>query len=176
MSEKEQRRALLVAKRARALALVLLTRREDLRIEEVQDDIGLDYIVRLHTKGKDGLREFGVALRGAWAAETEDHADKALHPAVQELKRYGPFLRPVCLFFFTMEDDGAWYTWLAEPVESEGGKPLLRWRDEPACLPLDKKALKEIVERVDSWYDAAFPSLIVNGPGGSKVERKRAKQ
>jgi hypothetical protein len=175
MSENEGQRQSLIEKRARALAMVLLTRREDLLIEEVKDDIGLDYIVRFQTEGKEGLRELGIELRGVWARVTKDHADEALRPSLQQMQRYGPFLRPVCLFFFTMENDGAWYTWVAEPIESEDGKPLLRWGGEPDCRPLDKRALNEIIERVDWWYDAVFPSLVVNGPGGRKIGRKQSK-
>jgi hypothetical protein len=176
MSEKEQRRKAFIEKRARALAMMLLTRREDLLIEEVSADIGLDYLARFHSAGKEGLREFGVAVRGAWAGVTKDQADKGLRPAVRQLKRHGPSLRPVCLFFFTMENDGAWYTWVAEPVEAEDGKPRLRSCNEPDCRELDRRGLKMIIERVDVWYDALFPSLIVNGPGGGKGERKQAMQ
>jgi hypothetical protein len=175
MSVKAHKRELLVKKRARALTMMLLTRREDLLVEEVNDNIGMDYIVRFHSKGKAGLREFAVQVTGVWPAATKDSADQALGPVLQQLERYGPFLRPICLFFFTMENDGAWYTWLAEPIEAESGKPLLRSRDEPDCRPLDKKALKEIIERVDAWHDALFPALSVNGPGGSKSPRKGAK-
>jgi len=176
MTEKEHHSEIFVEKRARALAMMLLTRRADLLIEEVKDDIGLDYIVRFRTKGKEGLREFGVELRGVWAAVSKDEADKVLRPSVQEMKRYGPFLRPVCLFCFTMENDGAWFTWVAEPIEAEDGTPKLRCCGEPDCRQLDKRALKEILERVDWWYDAIFPSLIVNGPGGGRADRKGAKQ
>jgi hypothetical protein len=101
MSEQERQREVFVAKRARALTMMLLTRREDLLIDEVKDEIGLDYIVRFHSEGKDGLREFGITLRGGLAAVTKEQADEVLRPAVQQVKRYGPFLRPVCLFFFT---------------------------------------------------------------------------
>jgi hypothetical protein len=38
MSEKKHQREMFVEKRARALAMMLLTRREDLLIEEVKDD------------------------------------------------------------------------------------------------------------------------------------------
>ncbi len=175
MSEREHKREILIEKRARALALMLLTRRKDLLIEEVKDDIGLDYLVRLQTEDKEGLRVFGVALRAVREAVTKDHADKVLRSSLQAMKRYGPFGRPVCLFFFTMENDAAWYTWVAEPVESDGGKPGLRYCDQPDCRPLDKKALKGVVEHVDSWYDALFPSLAVNGPGRGKAERRQAK-
>jgi hypothetical protein len=176
ISEKERQRQILIEKRARALALMLLTRRADLLIEEVKDDIGLDYIVRFHTAGKEGLREFGVRLCGAWAAATKNQADEALDAPLQQLKRAGPFLRPVCLFLFTMEDDGAWYTWVAEPRESKAGEPLLRVCDEADCRPLDQRALKGILDRVDGWHEAAFHSLIRNGPGESRGDPRRAKQ
>ena len=176
MSVKEQRREILIEKRARALAMVLLTRREDLLIEEVQDDLGLDYLVRFHTEGKEGLREFGIKLSGVWSAATKEHADQVLRPSVQRMKRYGPFPRPVCLFFFTMEDDGAWYTWVAKPLVSEDSKALLRSCDAPDCWPLDRRTLKGILEQVDAWYDALFPSLVANGTGEGKAERKRTKQ
>ena len=159
MSPTEHQREVLIAKRTRALATMLLASRKDLLIEEVNEDIGLDYLVRFRTKGKAGLRAFGVVLRGAWAAVTREEANTALLPAMHLTKSYGPFLRPVCLFFFTMEDDGAWYSWVAEPIAPEDAKPLLRFRDEPDCRRLDKGALKEIIERVDSWHDTAFPSL-----------------
>jgi hypothetical protein len=176
MSDNTHRREMLVEKRARALAIVLLTRRPDLLIEEVKDDIGLDYVVRFRTEGKDGLREFGVELRGVSAGVTKEIADKLLKPSLQQMKRYGPFARPVCLFLFTMEDDGAWYTWVAEPIEAANGKPLLRSRDDADCRPLDKRAVKEIVERVDRWYDAFFPTLVANGAGGGNGAGRGTRQ
>jgi hypothetical protein len=176
MLEKEQQREIYVEKRARAVTMMLLTREENLLIEEVKEDIGLDYVVRFLSEAKDGLREFGIALRAVWGTATKEQADKELRPRMRQMKRYGPFPRPVCLFFFTMQNDDAWYTWVAEPIKSEANRPLLHPYDEADCRPLDKKALKEIIERVDSWYDALFPSLVLNGPGKSKTARKRAKQ
>jgi hypothetical protein len=176
MSAKEHQRAILVEKRSRALAMMLLSRRQDLLIEEVKEDIGLDYVVRFQTKHKEGLREFGIAIRGAVTAASKRDADKALRPALAHVLRRGPFLRPVCLCFFTMENDGAWYTWVAEPITAEDGTAVLWAGDEPDCHPLDKRALTEIIERVDVWYDAIFPRLIVNGPGGRKANREGTKQ
>jgi hypothetical protein len=176
MSEQSHQRQTLIEKRARALAMMLLTRRDNLQIEEMKEDIGLDYIVRFHSEGKEGLREFGIVVRGSWATAGKEQADKELRPALRQLKRYGPFLRPICLFFFTMENDGAWYAWVAEPIESEDGEPRLRSPAEPDCQSLDKRALQEILERVDEWHDAIFPRLFVNGTKESRAERKRAKQ
>jgi len=176
MSVTEHQREILIEKRARALALMLLTHCDDLLIDEkAKDDVGLDYIVRFRTEGKQGLREFGIEVKAASAAVTKDRADELLRPMVLHTNRYGPFLRPVCLFFFTMENDGAWYTWIAEPIESKRGKCLLRSHEKPDCLPLNKKALKEIIERVDDWYDRIFPNRTVNGPASNKGNRKRAK-
>jgi len=174
MSIKEQKRTRLIEKRARALALMVLTRREDLLIEEVTDDIGLDLIIRFHTEGKDGLREFGVQVRGTGTSATKSEADAVLRTSLQELKRYGPFLRPSCLFLFAMANDSGWYTWVAEPI-AEDGQALLRRCADPDCRPLDKRGLNEIVDAGDEWYDAIFPRVIVNGPGGSKANRKAAK-
>jgi hypothetical protein len=176
MSIKEQQRQLFVEKRVRALALMLLTRREDLFIEEVKDDIGLDFIVRFHTKAKEGLREFGIKLGGSWSTVTKEHIDTAVSPIVQEMKRHGPFLRPVCVFLFTMENDEGWYAWVAEPIEVADGNALLRYADEPACRPLHKGALKDIIERVDVWYDAIFANLLINGSKSGKPHGKRAKR
>lgn len=174
MSDTERDREIRIEKRARALAMMLLTHRPDLLIEEVAD-LGLDFIVRFNTE-KEGMRELGVKVRGARAAMTKEQADKALRPSMQQIKRHGPFTRPVCLFFFTMEYDGAWYTWVAEPTESDDGKPTLRSCDAPDCRLLDKRAVKEIVERVDSWFNAVYPSLVVNGANGKKGERQRVKR
>jgi hypothetical protein len=168
MADKQQKRKLLVEKRARALAMMLLTRRGDLMVEEVKDDIGLDYIVRFRTDGKEGLREFGIELRAAWPKLTKEDADRELLPAMRQVKSRGPFLPPVCLFLFTMEDDGAWFTWVAEPAGLVRGRPKLRIHEHPDCRPLDKRALEEIVRRVDAWYDAVFPGLVVSEvKGGS---------
>jgi hypothetical protein len=175
MSEKERQREVFIEKRAHALTMILLTRQKDLRIEEVREDFGLDYIVRFQSGGKEGLREFGIVTSGTWAAGTKAQADRLLRTPLQQLKGYGPFPRPVCLFLFTMENDAGWYTWIAEPIEAEDGNPLLRFCYEPDCRQLDNKALKEITERVDLWYDAVFLRMIVNGPGKSKADHKRAK-
>jgi hypothetical protein len=44
MPAKEDKREVFIEQRARALTMMLLTRRDDLLIEEVKDDIGLDYV------------------------------------------------------------------------------------------------------------------------------------
>jgi hypothetical protein len=163
MPDRQHQRELFADKRARALTMMVLTRHEKLHIEEVHEGVGLDYIVRFHTEGKEGLREFGVALHAVRTAMAKEQADRLLRPSLRQLKRYGPFPHPVCLFVFTMEDDGAWYTWAAEPAIDDG-QPVLRWDGDVDCEPLDKRALNGIIGRVDEWYDKLFARLVVNRP------------
>jgi len=176
MSVAAAKRETLIDKRAHALALVLLTRRPQLVVEEeTRDrDFGFDYIVRFRTPHKEGLREFAIQLKGVRGALTKEQADKAARPALQQFKRHGPCLRPVCLFLFTMANDAAWHTWAAEPQLSPNGRALLRLHDQPDCRPLDDSALDTVLQRVHAWYDAVFPSVIINGPADTKADRQQA--
>jgi len=49
-----------IAERVRALAVVYLTRRDDLIVTEETADIGIDLWVTLNLEDKDGHRKFGV--------------------------------------------------------------------------------------------------------------------
>jgi hypothetical protein len=145
-----------IAERVRALAVVYLTRRDDLIVTEEPGDVGIDLSVTLNVETKGRHRKFGVELRGDWAAVTADHANQVLRPAMHEMRRYGPFAFPVVLFFFTMENNEGWYTWAAEPVVSSTGEFEIVQRGEASCRPLNSGAIDEIVDAVDRWYDAFF--------------------
>jgi len=156
MAQKISQQKRLVGKRAAALATVYLTRRPDLTIRDETADVGIDLLVCLHPEEKEGLRQFGVQVKGALSAVTADHANKVLGPSMQRLLRYGPFPFPVVLFFFTMENDQGWHAWAAKPVIASDGSPKLRQQGEADCRPLDEQAVDEIVDQVDRWYDAFF--------------------
>ena len=149
----------LIGERVRALATMYLTRRSDLHVREVGEDLGYDLIVQIVRGNKSGLRQFGVELRGTRSPVSKDHADNVLRPTLKHLKEYYPFPFPVCVFFFTMDDNQGWYFWAAEPVVSAGGKPTLPLAKAPDCHPLDDAALEEIVQRVDRWFDAFYTNL-----------------
>jgi hypothetical protein len=145
-----------IADRVRALAVVYLTRRDDLIVIEEPADVGVDLSVTHNPKNKDGHRKFGVALRGVWAAVNADHANQVLYPSMQKILHYGPFAFPVVLFFFTMENNEGWYTWAAEPMVSPTGEFEIVQHGEASCRSLDSGAIDEIVDEVDRWYDAFF--------------------
>jgi len=157
----EEKQDWFVAERARALTMIHLTRRKDLLVKQAGREVGLEYVVSItKDEGEPSLRQFGVFLRGAKTAVTEDHLDKLLRPTMRSFQRIGPFPYPVCLFHFTMEDDQGHFTWVAEPVVGEDG-PKLLMHAKAHCRKLDRAVLDEIVDRVDRWYDAFFRRIAV---------------
>ncbi|HEV3444366.1 MAG TPA: DUF4365 domain-containing protein [Gemmataceae bacterium] len=155
----------LIRQRARALAIMYLTRHEDLGIEEPRADFGLDLIVRFRHKRNPGLRQFGVEVKAAREAVTKSQADRLLAQALRKIPRFGLFPFPVALFFFTMENDRGWFTWAAEPAIDPTGKPRLHLHTMPDSKALDHESVEEIVRKVDRWYDCFFGILITGGPG-----------
>jgi hypothetical protein len=164
-----------ITERARALALVYLTRRKDLIVTEETADVGVDLWVTLNPGDKEGHRKFGVQLKGAWAAVTPGHVNRALQSGMQQMLRYRPFPFPVVLFFFTMENNEGWYTWVAEPVVSSVGEFEIVQHNAASCRALDTGAIDEIVEAVDRWY-AAFFARAIRETSTKKRSRATAKR
>lgn len=169
MSDNGSQQERLIGERTRALALVLLTGREDLTAREVgAEDVGLDFLVSLHGEGKSGARQFGVVLRGSLAPLTPDQAKKVLRGPLGQLQRHGPFPFPVCLFLFTMREPQSWWAWAVEPVVDRDAHPRLVQKTEAACEPLDTRSLGQIVQQVHDWFDAFYSGFVSLGPGGNK--------
>jgi hypothetical protein len=145
--------------RIRALATMYLTRRPDLALHFEDRDTGIDILVDIVNKNRAGRRMFGVELRGTNAPVSFAHANAVLKPSINTMRRYPSLPYPVCLFYFTMEDNAGYYTWLAEPVV-KGNAAKLKLHDEAHCEVLDRATLDAIVERVDHWYDAFYAALI----------------
>lgn len=157
--------------RALALAVVHLTRRKDLIVTEETADIGVDLWVTLDRKDRGSHRKFGVELRGLPPATTAEGARKSLSLSMNSHSlKYGPFPFPVVLFFFTTENSEGWFTWLAEPVVTSAHEFKLAYHSEATCRPLNCKAVDEIVEAVDRWYDAFFKRA-TRGNSGEKRSR-----
>jgi hypothetical protein len=71
--------------------------------------------------------------------------------------RETPF--PLCLFFFTMKNDQAFYSWITEPIIANDNRPKLHLNTEGNLIELDSRALDSIVDQVNRWYDALFREL-----------------
>jgi hypothetical protein len=157
MKQKTKQKQRFIADRVRALAVVYLTRREDLIVSEETTDVGVDLWVTLDLEDTEGHRKFGVQLRGDWTAVTADDVNEVLYASMQSVLRHGPFPFPVVLFFFTMEKNEGWYTWVAEPVVSLGGGFEIVQHGEASGRPLNSEA-------IDRWYDAFFARAVRETP------------
>jgi len=69
------------------------------------------------------------------------------------------FTYPVCLFFFAVREEQAFFSWLAEPIVTGGAAKLVH-REKADCFPLTDDLLGQVVEQVVSWYDAVETVLI----------------
>ena len=99
-------------------------------------------------------------MRGARAPVTIARANKNLGAVLRRRAEIPKVPYPVCILFFTMEDDAGYYTWVAEPVMREG-LARLRHRREADCRVLDRAGLDEIVRRVNDWYDVFYSTIMV---------------
>lgn len=154
----EQQR--LMHERARALAVVQLTRHAEVVVEDVRSDVGIDLLVQLHNGKREGLRQLGVNVKVVWESLTLKTAEQALASNLRTVvSRYGPFPFPVVLLLFSMEDSRGWYTWVAEPIVSDSGLASLPVREKPSSKPLDDTAVEGILQRVNHWYDAHYRNL-----------------
>ena len=152
-----------LSERAKAMAWMHLTQRDDLLVTRAGADIGLDYLVSLtKQKEKPSLRQFSVILRAARKAVNPERLDKLLRPSMESWQKVGEYPYPVCLFYFTMEDNQGYYTWVAEPILTDDGKPRLKCHAAASCKPLDRPALDRIVSQVSAWYDAFFSTIVVS--------------
>src|SRR5437763_1611534 len=137
-----------IAERVKDLAVMYLTRRKDLEVRwEEKSNEWIDCVVEIKGKNAPSRRLFGVELRGTMAPVTDDHANKKLRSTMQTMLRRGQFPFPVCLLYFTMQNNEGRYTWIAEPV-LEDGKPVLTYHGEADAKKFDKEALDIIIDKI----------------------------
>ena len=138
----------------------ILTRRGDLTIKETKKDTGLDLHVYIEREDKPMRLTFGVLLRGVPSALTAEQANRIVGPTMGQFRGMRKFTYPVCLFFFTLREEQAFFSWLAEPVVNGDG-PKLVHHVQANCVELTDALLGDVVDRVVAWYDAVEAVLIV---------------
>ena len=150
-----------IGERTESLAIMHLTRRQDLNIRrEIRDgDRVVDLMVEIGDSQRPGWKKFGVELKGVKAPVTIAQANKLLATSLRRFfKDHGDPTLPVCLFIFSMDDGQGYVTWIAEPVIREG-RPKLQYHTAADCTLLDRRALDRIVERVNAWYDVYYNDI-----------------
>lgn len=133
--------------RAQSLALMYLSRRKDLAIKRQQDDYGLDFLVTI-LKGESYTgRIFGIEATSALDLTKISRFTKYQAALYNDI----PF--PICLFFFSMSDDKAYYRWIKEPVIDAENWPYLEMSQSQTLTALTNQELARIIAEVDIWYD-----------------------
>lgn len=146
-----------LGERAEQLAIVYLSRRDDLVItrEWAGSDGVIDLVVNLLKTGANTGRVFGVEVKAL-------RSNRQIHPVSEPdvvrinlsrvpVPRDLPF--PLCLFVFIMETDEGYYRWVKKPVYGLSRKPQLLLNDENTFRKLSTEAVNEIVLDVQGWYD-----------------------
>ncbi len=69
---------------------------------------------------------------------------------------------PVCLFCLRVNDGvetKGYYGWMLEPVVTKTGEPRLKAHETAQFKRLNRKALDEIVSKVNRWYDVLVTNV-----------------
>src|SRR3954454_3463673 len=105
----------------RSRATVLPPGRDALRVVERKEQPGLDLHVYVDREDKPMRLVFGVLLRGVPSPTTPEQANKILVPTMGFFQGLRKFTYPVCLFFFTIREEQAFFSRLTEPVVNGDG-------------------------------------------------------
>ncbi len=155
----DERKEQFIAESVRAIATVILTRRGDLTIVDTKKDTGVDLHVQIEREDKPMRLTFGVFLRGVASPIIAEQANKILGPTMGYFQGLRKFTYPICLFFFSLREEQAFFSWLAEPL-TNGDGPKLVYHNKANCTPLTNELLDQIVEQTVAWYDAVEAVLI----------------
>ena len=140
-----------VEERAEHLAMMHLTRRDDLRVVRRDDPPGMDLLVTILTDGLFSGRQFGVVLKARMGGQKAPRVDSRLIAREQVHFKDVPF--PVCMFFFSLDSDLGYYRWVVEP-SGDSGTATLDLPGQMLLEALTPVSLGTIVDRVNAWYDA----------------------
>ncbi|MBK1986112.1 DUF4365 domain-containing protein [Sphaerospermopsis aphanizomenoides BCCUSP55] len=145
--------------RSKALAIVSLTERDDLIVYRDTKDYDLDVLVSISKNGEDINRLFGVEIKAVKSTPNIIQNDDVFNIEGADinvlLSRFTKCNFPICLFFFTLDNDNGYYKWILEPViDNENGNKLKR-NVSPEFRKLNNESINNIVDLVNQWYDNA---------------------
>ena len=146
-----------IGQRSEALAIMYLTRRDDLIVSrQKEEERGLDFLVTLLKDGGYSGRLFGVQVKATVSTPKLVQRDDIIEikSALKPLQSLAELPFPVCLFFFTLENDQGYYKWILEPVFEghKNSKMLFNGSNEFKKLTDDE--IGNIISAVNSWYDS----------------------
>ncbi len=136
-----------IDKRAEDLAVMHMTRHQDIRIERCTDNVGLDMLATIVRDHHPTGRMFGLQVRG------EDRAiatlkEITLATPLSDFTYLNDLPFPVCKLFFTMEDDRGYYRWIKPPTHQ-----IRSLASDQTWNVLDQAELEQMFMSVNRWYD-----------------------
>ena len=143
-----------VSERAESLAFVLLTGFPVQVKREAERDKGLDLRVVVDPK-KQGLREFGVEVKGTTRIDTLFSNDYRVRPQLIRAarKQLRGYIFPVALLLFDVTTDEGFFGWLLQPVVTPDGARLEE--PDPISMQMATNArIEKALSEVRDWYEA----------------------
>jgi hypothetical protein len=144
-----------IGQRAEALAIMYLTNRDDLIVSRQQEENGLDFLVTLLKDGNYTGRLFGVQVKATVSTPKLVQNDDIIEIKLdlQQLQSLAELPFPVCLFFFTLENDQGCCKWILEPVIEDQKNPKLCFNKSNNFKKLTDEEIDNLVSAVNNWYD-----------------------
>jgi len=146
-----------IGQRSEALTIMYLTRRDDLIVSrQKEEDRGLDFLVTLLKDGGYSGRLFGVQVKATVSNPKLVQRDDIIEikSALKPLQSLTELPFPVCLFFFTLENDQGYYKWILEPVLEAPKNSKLFFNKSNEFKKLTDEEIANIISVVNSWYDS----------------------
>lgn len=149
--------------RTQALATVALTRSEGVRLVQFPNNEALDYFLQVFPKGEHEasiFRGVGVVIKGtAQPLNTSESAAVYLRKTWNGIRIKRSFSFPVIIAAFSMKNDTSYFGWAMKPEIMRGVPKLLRVQ-RIECRELDKGALDDLIETVNSWYEVLETEIL----------------
>ena len=140
-----------IDERAEHLAVMHLTRRQDLGVERMAADYSLDMLVAILQDKRSTGRVFGVQVKGRdRALKTMQELSLSVSEKEINTAQESPF--PVYVFLFTMSNDQGYYRCFRYPQTDSDKASGLVQQDQWHILNED--SLEQIINDVNAWYDA----------------------
>jgi Domain of unknown function (DUF4365) len=148
------KKAWYIGQRAESLALMYLTRRNDLIVSRQQENYGLDFLITVSKDRSYSGRLFGVQVKATASTPKSIQGDEIVEIKlnITPIEYFTELPFPVCLFFFTLDNDHGYYKWILEPIIEEK-YPKLHWNLSNEFKQLTDEEIDKIISAVNRWYD-----------------------
>lgn len=148
--------------RAEGLGVIYLTEDSRVEVNRAPDVLsGLDIVATLRENGHLGGRIFGVEIKAARTHEPmSDNKPGHDNPKPRmwsipnsraSFFRDIPF--PVCLLYFTVDDDQGLWGWIKQPAADADAGSRLIFNSRVSLSLLTAQEVTKIVSEVERWYN-----------------------